>query len=80
MFSLLVIYIKSAYTMIVFNKKKRFFVKNTLSEANVMADVMIYDAGKIDGGLIGKIALYYLLFSGIFVVSGYFTFEKADLK
>lgn len=45
-----------------------------------MADVMIYDAGKIDGGLIGKIALYYLLFSGIFVVSGYFTFEKADLK
>lgn len=40
----------------------------------------IYDAGAIDGALVGKIALYYLLFTAVFTVSGYFSFEKADLK
>jgi len=40
----------------------------------------LYNAAKIDGGLVGKIALYYLLFSALFVVCGYFTFEKTDLK
>lgn len=40
----------------------------------------LYDAGAIDGALVGKIALYYVLFTAIFTVSGYFTFEKADLK
>lgn len=55
-------------------------ISNTTISWIPFANVTIYDAGKIDGGLIGKIALYYLLFSGIFVVSGYFTFEKADLK
>ena len=40
----------------------------------------LFNAGAIDGALVGKIALYDLLFTAVFTVSGYFTFEKADLK
>lgn len=44
------------------------------------ANAAQFNASAIDGGLVGKIALYYLLFAAVFTVSGYFTFEKADLK
>ncbi|MCM1533236.1 MAG: ABC transporter permease [Corallococcus sp.] len=40
----------------------------------------LFQPNAIDGGLILKIILYYGVFSAIFVASGYFTFEKADLK
>ncbi len=40
-------------------------ISNTTISWIPFANVTIYDAGKIDGGLIGKIALYYLLFSGL---------------
>lgn len=39
-----------------------------------------FNPAAIDGGLIGKIIMYYAVFSSVFVVSGYFTFKKADLK
>lgn len=45
-----------------------------------LANASLYNAGDIDGRLIGKIALYYSIFTAVFIVSGYFTFEKKDLK
>lgn len=40
----------------------------------------LYKSDSIDGGLVGKIIMYYLVFSGVFVGAGYGTFIKADLK
>lgn len=39
-----------------------------------------FNPSAIDGALIGKIIMYYLIFSAVFMISGYFTFEKSDLK
>lgn len=40
----------------------------------------LYDAADIDGVVVGMNVLYMSIFTAVFVVSGYFTFKKADLK
>lgn len=45
-----------------------------------LVNANLYNSASIDGALVGKIALYYSLFSAVFITSGYFTFEKVDLK
>lgn len=60
------------------------FQGNTLSEAFIswmpFVNASLFNAAAVNGALVGKILLYYAIFSGVFIVSGYFTFEKADLK
>lgn len=60
------------------------FNGHTISDAMMswipLVNAQLYQAGNIDGGLVGKIALYYALFTGGFIALGYFTFEKSDLK
>ncbi|MCM1360209.1 MAG: ABC transporter permease [Corallococcus sp.] len=60
------------------------FQNQVLDEAVIswlpFANVQLYNSSSIDGGLVGKIALYYILFTAVFIVSGYYTFEKKDLK
>lgn len=40
----------------------------------------LYNAAEIDGVVAGMDVLYLSVFTAVFVVSGYFTFKKADLK
>lgn len=39
-----------------------------------------FDPANIDGAIVGMNALYMAIFTAVFVVSGYYTFKKADLK
>ncbi|MDE7454378.1 MAG: ABC transporter permease [Clostridia bacterium] len=39
-----------------------------------------YDPTNIDGVIVGMNILYMAIFTAVFVVSGYYTFKKADLK
>ena len=39
-----------------------------------------YNPANIDGVIVGMNILYMSVFTAVFVVSGYFTFKKADLK
>ena len=52
----------------------------TLASWLPFLNATLYKANSIDGGLVGKIMLYYLIFTGIFVGAGYGAFSKADLK
>lgn len=45
-----------------------------------LVNAQLYNPAQIDGGLVGKIAMYYALITGGFIALGYFGFEKADLK
>lgn len=45
-----------------------------------LANSLLYNAAEIDGVTIGMNILYLMVFSAVFVVAGYFTFKKADLK
>lgn len=40
----------------------------------------MYDASNIDGAVVGMNILYLAIFTTVFVVAGYYTFKKADLK
>ena len=40
----------------------------------------MYDSANVDGGLVAKISLYYVVFSGLFVWLGALTAVKKDLK
>lgn len=43
-------------------------------------NISLYDASAIDGTLIGKIAMYNIPLSALFVYLGWMSFQKADLK
>ena len=44
------------------------------------ANLSLFFPASADGELIGAIVMYYVIFITVFIVSGYFTFKKADLK
>lgn len=44
------------------------------------ANMTYFDSANIDGVIVGMNALYMAVFITVFVVSGYYTFKKADLK
>ena len=43
-------------------------------------NAMLYDSAEVDGALVGKISLYYILFTALFVFLGGLTAVKKDLK
>lgn len=43
-------------------------------------NMMEYNPANIDGVIVGMNVLYMCVFTAVFVVSGYYTFKKADLK
>ena len=44
------------------------------------ANLSSFDPTQLNGEAIAAIVTYYVIFTAVFIISGYFTFKKADLK